>query len=645
MARSIENWVDYRVSRIIPSIPHGFLETVEQRGEKTAMEYIDPKSKKIMKISYNKYKKMAFQVAAGMMSLGIKPKSHVAILAETCYQWSITDIGIKSLGCGTITIFPTLEHEQIKFIFNDSDSIAIFVSTQENLDKVVRVIDDLPELKYIFVIEDVTIPSEYKDKIMQWSDLLVEGKNYLKEYPDVILDEIKKINEEDLASIIYTSGTTGIPKGVILSHRNILSDIVMGFVSLKPMFTTEHERSMAVLPFAHSLAHTCEHLANTMAGFTICFPEPGFMQDNEILVNNFGRYKPTTLITVPYMFGKVYKMVHKQMEEYPALLEKMFFHGVESCKKIVDSWQNGEKIPLLKRVRWWVFKNIECIPLKRKFGGKMKRFTSGGASLGSELAKFFKAVGIDVHEGFGLTETSPVVTGNLPQECSDVYPSVQFGKVGVLIGTNNIGTPNPYPPVQHKLGPNGEYLLKGPMVMKGYYKRPEETGAAIDKDGWLHTGDLAEIDENGYVKIIGRSKEIIVMRTGKKVAPNLVEPIYEEIEEISQVMLLGEGQSYIGALLVPDFEFKNRIINKTGIPEDISDDEFCTNQKVSDYFLERINETHEGRLSHFETVKKFMLVKEEFSEENGLLTPSLKMKRPKILSRYSSDIIKFYEKK
>ncbi|MHA1818907.1 MAG: AMP-dependent synthetase/ligase [Promethearchaeota archaeon] len=684
------------------SIPEMFGETADKNHRKVAIRYFKTKDDNIIiDLTWGQYKERAFNTAAGLIKLGFRKGDHIAILSETRYEWCIADIGILSIGASTTTIFPTLGFDQVRFILADSDNSGVFLSNWAQLEKILRIwggfksdeVDKegysesgggsgkketsksdiwdngegpvLSKLKYVIVFDDLRlieaelnksnkklreIYEARKGQIITLSELQKLGSEFLGKNPNAVREAIAKIKEDDLASIIYTSGTTGIPKGVMLTHKNFISDIIMGAMALD--YTQLPDQvSTTYLPLSHSFTRTVEHFGACYFGATLCFAKN---YDN--LAENINDFKPTAMIGVPYVFEQIYHRVLNELENMPPKAQKIFWDAIKFGKKYIDIEQQGKKPPFLMRLRFNLNKALIFSKIKKKLGGKLERFLSGAAPLNPEIAKFFAAAGIYIYEGYGLTESAPVTHCNRMPCTTNVRPSIKIGTVGPVVGWTIQGNvKNPYEPEECKISEDGEILIRGPNIMKGYYNRPEETAEALDSEGWLHTGDKGEIDKDGYLKIIGRMKEIIVLRTGKKVAPNLVEHIYEDSEFVEQIMLLGEGEKYITALVVPDFSKKEKVIslinkdlnrnNKAvqSFSADISNEKFCNNELVIKFFEKEMKQIEEGKLSHYESVKKFKLIPEPFSEENGLLTPTLKKKRAKIADRYFNLIKELYE--
>lgn len=622
------------------SIPKMLESTVKRVPQKIALKYFDSNNL-IQSISFAEYFHRAKIISAALLDLKIQPKEHIGLFSETRYEWVICDLGILSINCVTIALFHTLEFEQARFILNDSDCVAIFVSNAKLLERVLKVWDYLPNLRFIFSMEPLDsklaekLPVKALSHIFTLADLYKRGQEYEKSHPNVVQNLIDQIQENDLAGLIYTSGTTGIPKGVMLTHKNFISDVIMGAIAIRP---TEKEVMVTYLPLAHSFCRTVEEMGCCLTGATLCFAK-----NYNSLAENLSDFQPNAMIGVPVVFEQIYHRIIENVEKMAPNIRKIFWKAIDLGKRITELEQARKPVPLGMRLKHAIDLKIIFSSLRKKLGGKLNRFLSGGAPLNPDINKFFSAAGVTILEGYGLSESGPVTHTNRPNTTTKVRPAAKIGTVGPLIGWDCDGTKNPYEALEHKISPEGEVLVRGPNIMQGYWKRPEETEAALDKDHWLHTGDLGTIDEDGYLKIIGRAKELLILRTGKKVAPNLVEPIYQENPFIGQIILIGDGQKFISALIVPNFTRMEAILTELKLNPLLPKNQFCHHPKVLSFFQEQLKKMESGRLSTYETVKKFVLIEEPFSEENGLLTPTMKFKRNKIIDRYFSEIQELYK--
>lgn len=617
------------------SIPEMFLDTCAENEDHIALRYIE--DDEIHEITYGKYRTYVLDVAAGLMKRGIEPDTNIAILSETRYEWVIADLAIMSVGCHTVAIFPTLDVKQVDFEIRDSDSEAVFVSTQEQLQKLLRTETAGGEkntIKSIIIMDRCINKNQMKQsdpRIIEFHQLKLLGEKARHRQPEVVEERIHQIKPEDLASIIYTSGTTGIPKGVMLSHKNQISDIMLCSIALPPF---DDEVSTTFLPLSHSFAHTIEHLGCCYTGSTLCFA-----RNYELLPKDIQIYKPTGMVVVPYMLEQTVKKIKETARKKGAKAYAIFQKAIDTGKEIYEIERRGDSPPLLLRFKGWFYRKVILSAVKKGMGGNLRRLVSGGAPLDPEIGKFFWAAGIHVLHGYGLTEAAPVTHVNRDTDTIETRPSTKFETVGPIIGWDLDGTECPYGSVEHKIADNGELLIRGPNVMMGYYKKPKETTEAIDKEGWLHTGDIASVDPDGYVKIVGRIKQILVLNTGKKVSPAKVEQIYKSSPYIEQIMVIGDGRNFITALIVPELDKLHEELN---LDEENLNDEKLNRPEIRSFYKRELENRQQDELSHHETVKKFRLLSEAFTEENGLLNPAMKKLREKIYEKYANCIENFY---
>ncbi|RMD49018.1 MAG: long-chain fatty acid--CoA ligase [Ignavibacteria bacterium] len=538
----------------------------------------------------------------GLLNMGFGKGDKFAIISYNRTEWTITDLGILQMGGIDVPMYPNISEENYEYIFNDAKVKLVFVENKELYDKVMHVLPNCPSVQKIFTFEKI------------------EGLNHYSEIPEVAdeslrerLNEIKEsIDEFDLATIIYTSGTTGVPKGVMLSHHNIMSNAV----EIKnSMPHRNNHRFISFLPICHIFERTAVYFYLLVGGAIY------FAESIDKVGDNLKEIKPHYFTCVPRLLEKIYEKIMAKGRE------------LSGAKKAIFGWalQLGNQYhPKGENSAWYNFK----LGIARKLvfskwlealGGEVEGIISGSASLQPRLGRIFTAAGINVIEGYGLTETSPVLTCN------------RFTK-----GDNYIGTVGlPLPSVQIKLAETGEILAKGPNVMMGYYNKPEETKKVIDEEGWFHTGDVGEWVEGRFLKITDRVKEIFKTSGGKYVAPLPIENKMKESFFIEQMMVIGENRKFTSALVVPNFAFIRDWSVKKGLNLK-TNEEIIKSQEVRDRIWEEIQKYNE-RFGHIQQVKKFELVPEEWSVESGELTPTLKLKRRIILEKYKDLIDSMYE--
>ncbi|MHA1370227.1 MAG: AMP-dependent synthetase/ligase [Promethearchaeota archaeon] len=580
-----------------------------------------------------------------LYSLGLKKGDHVAICAETSHVWAWADLGIQCLGAVTVAIYPSLKPKEILYILKDSESKVIFIDNRENLNKFYSIEDELPNIQNVIIFEDIDKFIK-KENVITWNEFFERGKDHEKNHHDLLQKSIDTINEEDLASLIYTSGTTGSPKGVMLTHKNFLSDIVL--ISAIGMTLDKGEKpwegqSITYMPYAHSYARTVEEYGLIFNGSTINFVGG---RTQERLEKAFKRFKPTIMIGVPYLFQKLYERIIDTVATMPPKIQKIFNNATSIGKKYYLNKSNKRKNPLSLKIKYRFYKILVLNRIKKELGGKLQLLVTAAAAISQELFLFFYSCGFNIAEGYGLTEAAPATHYSRTWHNSDFRPNFHK-KIDIYEKLGTVGPPleiigNPYENIQQKLGPDGELLLKGPNIMKGYWKKPKLTKVAIDEEGWLHTGDLVEIDEDGYVKIIGRSKAIIKLSTGKMISPALVEGLIVPYSLfIAQIILVGSEKKYLTAIVVPYQKSLKKYADEHGIPYKSWKD-IIENKEIQALIKKDIMKFTE-EIAEFSRPKRFAISSKNFSMEDGYLTPTLKFKRNKIYEDFKDIIDKLYE--
>lgn len=544
----------------------------------------------------------ANQLSLGLLNLGIGKDDKVAIISPNRPEWNFVDFGIQQLGAVSVPMYPTITIEDYRYIFNDAGVKVIFVGTQELYEKAQEASKDLKGLIGIYTFDNVP-------GIAHWSEVLK-----LAEGEDVAQLEPYKaaVTTNDLLTLIYTSGTTGIPKGVMLTHQNIVSNIegVMDFVPVN-----EDEKALSFLPLCHIYERTTLYIY-MRRGVSIYYAE-----SMDTIAENLREIKPTVFTTVPRLLEKVYDKIVSKGHELTGIKRSLFFWALEL----------GLKYDPTRPMGWWYDQKLKIArklifsKWQEALGGNIRIVCSGSAALQPRLSRIFWAAGIPICEGYGLTETSPVVSTSMVEPID-----FRIGCVGTVI-----------PGVHVKIADDGEILVKGPNVMKGYYNKPEATAEAIDKDGWFHTGDIGELVEGKYLKITDRKKEIFKTSGGKYIAPQLIENRLKESMFVEQAIVVGEGQKFPSCLLVPNFDELKKYCATNGIAF-TSNAEIITQPKVLEKFqleLDLINE----KLAQYERIKKFCLLPQLFSIDGGELTPTLKLKRKNIHAKYQNQIEEMYK--
>ncbi|HQU74628.1 MAG TPA: long-chain fatty acid--CoA ligase, partial [Calditrichia bacterium] len=551
------------------------------------------------------------QLAAGLAAMGVKKGHKVVIYGENSVEWALSDYAILTCGAATAAIYATLLPEQAAYICNDSGADIALVSNKIQFDKLMSVEKDLKSVKTYILFDATGIDHP---NVMTYKALRDKGSEHLKANPGLIEQQLASLTRNDLAIMIYTSGTTGEPKGVMLSHGNLLSNIEAGLRSLP---VSEKDVFLSFLPLSHIFERMVGHFLANFRGATIAYA-----QSIEAVPANLLEIRPTLMASVPRLFEKIYAKVLAGVEEGSAVKQKIFNWAVGVGREVTTYRQNNRPLPGGLSFKYKLATKLVFSKLQERVGGNIRFFVSGGAPLAKEIGEFFTAAGLLIIEGYGLSETSPVITVNR-------LDKFKFGTVGIALDN-----------VEVKIAEDGEILTRGPHVMLGYYNKPEDTKEAIDEEGWFHTGDIGIFDEDGMLKITDRKKNIIVTAGGKNVAPQKVENLLVTSKYIDQVLVIGDKRKFCSALIVPSQEAVEKFAAEHGL--DQSDfAKLCREESVRKVIQHEVDEAN-ARLASYESIKKFILVPRMFSIETGELTPSLKIKRKVVESNYSGDIEALY---
>lgn len=639
-------WNQYLRIERYQNLPKMLLKTTELYGNSIAMRWFSEDLSKVHTCTYNKLTQQFKKVWGALNELGYKQGDHIAICCETRAEWIFSDFGILSLGGVTIAVYPSLKPAEIKYIVNDSGSKAIIVDEEENLKKILEIQDECPTLNHIVVIDEFD-ESLQKESIFRFNDFLEMGQDFFVKNPDLFEEQVNKIKEDDLASFIYTSGTTGIPKGTMLTHKNFLSDATAA-VSVAATLRTDvppHEMNfLTVMPFSHSFARCVDEYCSLYIGATINFT--GGYNPTRIR-KAFEEFHPTLMVGIPYLYQKIYQIILDEVDKLSPKIQNIFNKAISYGKEYYNNKKKGISNPLGLKLKYKLLGGLVSKVIKKKLGGEILLMISGSAAISPDLVMFFNANDIVLVEGYGLTETSPVTHLLRSEDNSDYRPNFDK-KIPHYTKLGTIGPPveipdNPYENVQQKLSEFGELLIKGPMVMKGYWKQPELTKQALDDDGWLHTGDLADIDEDGYATIKGRAKVVIKLATGKMISPAVVENMVVPTSRIvAQLILVGGDQrKYITSIVVPYQKPLKKYADDHDIEYDSWED-IIRNQEILNLVKDEILRLTE-EVSEYQRPKKFAISSQSFDKEDGYLTPSYKFKREKIFDDLKEAIDRMYE--
>ena len=536
-------------------------------------------------------------VALGLLRLGIGKDDKVAIISESRPEWLFTDYGIQKTGAVSVPMYPTITAEDYRYILADAGVKVVFVSTKLIYDKVMKAIETISELSAsnIYIFDEV-------ENLQNWAKVKELGsKDDLQ-----TLDKTKaKVTPEDLFTIIYTSGTTGMPKGVMLTHNNVVSNVKAAIAALILDYNT---RAMSFLPLCHILERTatCAYMMN---GYSIYFAE-----NMEKIGENMKEVQPHIFVAVPRVLEKVYDKIMAKGYDLTGVARKLFFWAVNLAAEYDTQKSKG----FFYNIQLSIANNLIFDKWREALGGNVKYIICGSAALNPRLSRIFWAACLPILEGYGMTETSPVITAGSPY------------KEDYCIGTTGRVVAN----VQVKIAEDGEILVKGPGVMKGYYNKPDQTAETFDADGWLKTGDIGEFVDGKYLKITDRKKEIFKTSGGKYVAPQRLENELKSLSLVEQAMIIGENQKYPAAFVVPNFDMMKSWCEQHNVPY-TSDKEMVNNQQVINKIQEGVNEINE-RFAQYEQIKQFRILPDLWTIESGEVTPTLKLKRKNILAKHKA---------
>ena len=557
-----------------------------------------------IKTSTQEYIDNANAISRALLRLGVNKNDKIAVIStNNRTEWNITDIGILQTGAQNVPIYPTISEDDYEYILNHSGAIYCFISDSEVLRKINLIRDKVPYLKEVYSFNSI-------EGCKNWTELLELGKDTSNQ--DVVEDRKNGVKTEDLATIIYTSGTTGKPKGVMLSHQNIVSNVLDSAPRIP--FTAGNSRALSFLPICHIFERMILYLYQYF-GVSVYFGE-----SIEKISDNIKEVKPTVMTAVPRLLEKVYDKIYAKGTELTGIKKMLFFWAIDLGLRFEPYGKNGVWYEFqLKIARKLIFSKW-----KEGLGGNLDLMVSGSAALQPRLARIFAAAEIPVMEGYGLTETSPVITVNDMRNYG-----FRVGTVGKVIDNVTV-----------KIAEDGEILCKGPNIMMGYYKDEKLTNEVI-VDGYFHTGDIGIFDEDGFLKITDRKKEMFKTSGGKYIAPQLLENTMKQSRFIEQIMVIGDGEKMPGALIQPNFEFIKEWAKIHSINVGISNEEIISNKKIIDRIQEEINLLNE-KFGSWEKIKRFELTPDLWTIDGGHLTPTLKLKRKIVLEKYKDLYNKIY---
>ena len=581
--------------------------SIQHYGSQPALAH-KPKGGTYQDISYIQLGESVDAFSKGLNALGVQKGDRVALLSENRPEWAITDFGSLKVGAVTVPMFSTLTAAQVGYILKDSGSKIICVSTSRQLEKVTAIRDQVPTLEQIIVFDP--IEGEPPEGVIQFETVCeLDGQGQ-----GIGVRNPSHASEDDIATIIYTSGTTGDPKGVMLTHANFIFNLQ----ACKSLIdVSDADVLLSFLPLSHVFERLGGHYVPLFSGAKVAYAESTFT-----VAQNMREVAPTVMLSVPRLYETMHDRILRAVQEGSPLKQKIFQWGVSVGASVSSAIQNGKKPSPILQLQQNIADKLVFAKLKAATGGRLRFFVSGGAALPQSIAEFFHAAGILILEGYGLTETSPVISLNHPA-------AWKFGTVGQQVSG-----------VEVHIAEDGEILTRGPHVMKGYFNNAAATAEVIDGEGWFHTGDIGLIDEDGFVKITDRKKNIIVLSNGKNVAPQPIESELVQSPFIDQIMLVGNERKNLAALIVPNFE----ALKAWAAENNVATDDLgtlCGTREVQQLIQGEIR-SRLTDFSDFEQVRRFKLLEKEFSQEADEMTPTLKLKRNVITERYGDAIEEMY---
>jgi long-chain acyl-CoA synthetase len=581
-------------------------------------------------ISSEEFRRSVEEISMGLRALGIEKGDVVAILSENRPEWAYADLATLCAAAVNAPIYSTLTPAQILYILNDSHAKAVFVSNDTQAQKVAEVRSQVKHLQHVIRMDpppqDTLSLHEVKAKLsgypkpatpdtLSLDELRAKGRPALEKDPQAVRKRAAEVKAEHLATLIYTSGTTGDPKGVMLLHSNLVSNVVgslQAFSGIGPSDT-----ALSFLPLCHVFERMGGHYLMLQVGATIAYAE-----GIDKVPQNMLEVQPTMMLSVPRLYEKMYARIQEKVASDPEKRQKIFRWALSVGRAKFRHQCDGTSPGLWLSVRHKLADTLVFSKIRERTGGKLRLFVSGGAPLAREIAEFFGAAGLMILEGYGLTETSPVISVNTPN-------AMRPGSVG-----------RPIPGVEVKIAEDGEILTRGPHVMKGYFGKPEATAEAIDQDGWFHTGDVGVIDKDGFLIITDRKKDILVTSGGKNIAPQPIENKIKANKFFAEVVMIGNKRAFPAALIVPNFEVLDKWAKQGGIAF-ASHQELVGKPEVVAHYRALVTDLTSD-LAQFERIKKLALLTSEFTLEAGELTPTLKVKRRVVEQKYKEQIDALY---
>ncbi len=587
------------------SVLHLLFNTIKNYPQKPVFRYF--RQHEWREITYREMGDQIRYLALALMERGLKTGDRVAILSNNLPEWPITDFAVFGLRGVVVPIYPTLPPNQIAYILNDAEVKAIFVQDAMQYDKISAIREKVTSLQNIFSFEPLT-------GVVQFADLVEEGKKLYKQKADSFEQSMTAIDPEATCSLVYTSGTTGEPKGVMLCHRGFVKDIIS---SESVLGLRKDDVFLSFLPLSHLYERLAGHWCAMYKGATI-----HYARGIDTVIEDVAIARPTIMVSVPRLYEKIANAMQEKAEQSSGIARNIFYWAIGTGLEYHEKRRKGQVSKWLNR-RYKLAEKLVFNKVRAKLGGRFRHPIAGGAPLSVETLKIFEAIGLPIIEGYGMTETHLIITLTPPDQ-------VHYGSCG-----------KPIPEVQVKIADDDEVLVKGPTVMLGYYNKPDLTREVIDEEGWLHTGDIGYLDDENYLFLTDRKKNIIVTSGGKNVAPAPIEHKLKVSKYIDEVCLVGNQRKFVSALIVPSYDSLKNWAKSKGIKTE-SIEELLKQEETHQLIRDEIDRLQE-EFARYEKVKKFVLLAQPFSLDKDELTPSLKIKRNIVEKNYKQLIDPLYE--
>jgi len=590
-----------------------FRNRVQKYGSRIALE--KKLNGKWESVSWEDYYKRAAYVGLALNDMGLQKGDRVSLLSENRLEWLYADMGVLGAGGCIVPIYPTLIDDEVEYIVSHSDSKFLIVENNAQLQKGLYTAKRYPGLKKIIVIDTTEV--NVNPMIMDYNELLDKGKVLYNKNPEAFASLADTIAQDDLATIVYTSGTTGVPKGAMITHKNIMA-VIKALDTIEPHYAYDSDQTVPFLPLSHVFERVAGHFYGMYVGITASYAE-----SLDTLIQDIQEKRPTVVLAVPRVLEKVYQQIISQVQEQSPFKQKVFYWGQKVGSKISELREQKKNPGFNLSLKYKIAYAIIFKKLQNALGGRVRWMTASGAPTAREIILFFNSAGIMVIEGYGMTECcAPATMSNIAD--------YRIGTVG-----------RPLPGVDIKIADDGEILIKGDNVFKGYWKMPEETKESFTQDGYFMSGDIGLFDEAGFLMITDRKKDLIITSGGKNVAPQKIENLIKSDPLFLEAIVIGDKRKYLTVLVNISQEQAERIAKEKGINVNSLHDLFNNPrfQTIVEEHIEKCNQ----KLARYETVKKVGIIKNEFSKETGELTATLKVKRKAVQQKYQSIIDSLYE--